>query len=657
MKIKTIVYPVLLLVLAAIVAASSAGYAEDGDGLSLASWLRTKDDGGMIQTIDLPAVSRQGFDIELQEVLIEDQRVYFSLVIRWDEAADVQSVQIGTIEKGLTIGGESFDLAQDWDLMMRGPLSEETRRPGMRHLVSMARLPKDALPDGEIPIRLEIPKLYLTFEASFEQKEIEGPWVFEFTVDGSPMNELTRIVPLNSRIQTGRQLYQAQELVYSPIRARVHLVWDFSDQTARINRTGNTIFKNFEDRNLLGFILKDGAGNQIELTEPDYDYSAQNSDEPLTAFEFDLYSASLEEDWAWLKDAEDLTLTPYAVTLFGPEREADGIERYHALEPIPIRSKVADVESFMADFEPEYSLWDLFDTANPYVKPVRLTQTTESGIVIMLDKVLVTENSIKVSVLAGTDRFDKNSKSLTGFEIKDAFVEVGPIQPYPPDYIEPIYGGGGGGGEPFINDVNDDPLVIMNLISGALMYPDGFVSAKEPIQAKVSISAVDVCWDESGTVPSNAWSCFTEEGPFIFEFETDGAELAALTKEIELDKTITVEGQELTLKRIRFNPLDVILFIDGYRVTTVNPAFDFLAAFIEADDGTTLSLNPWSLPFSGFERMIVDAAANESLAKTETLKIHICTGRRHDRPIPDYDPDNMKFFSCDPAWSTTVDLK
>ena len=663
MKIKWNVYAVLLLVLAAMVLVPTAGRAEDGEPYQpLARWFGVEDGDaeGMIQQLDLPVVSHGGVEVTLRETLVEDQRVYLSLLIAWDQNDEINSVQVGMVEDGLTLGGESYDLVQDWNLMMEwDPFSDEANHSGMRQLVLMSRVPKDALPNGEIPMRLEIQKLYVESDSAPDQREIEGPWIFDFVADASTMIEQTRIVPLNSLIRTGRQRYQALELVYSPIRARVHLVWDLTDEVPLINRFGRAIHKNLDDRNLLGFILKDGAGHQIELAAADYDYPKEISDEPLTAIEFDYCSGALNDNLAWFQDADNLTLTPYAVTLFGPEREADGIERYHALEPIPIRveAAAADVESFMADFEPEYTFWNLFDTANPYVKPVRITQKTENGIVVMLDKVLVTENSIQISVLAGTDRFGKDSKPLTGFEIKDAFVEVGPIQPYPPDYIEPIYGGGGGGGEPYINAVNDEPLVIRNLIGGALMFPDGYVSAKDPIQVKAVIRGIDVCWDESGMNPSNAWSCFTEEDPLIFEFETDGAELAALTKEIELDETITIEGQELTLKRVRFNPLNIILFMDGYRIGAGHSAFDYLTVFAEADDGTTLLMNPWSLPFSGFERMIVDEAINESLAKTESLKIHFCTGTWTKSPPAGFDPNDMKFYKCDPAWSTTVNLE
>ena len=51
-----------------------------------------------------------------------------------------------------------------------------------------------------------------------------------------------------------------------------------------------------------------------------------------------------------------------------------------------------NLEDFMLGFEPEYGDRDyVLDTTNPYVKPIRQLQTTESGVVLLLDKVLVTE--------------------------------------------------------------------------------------------------------------------------------------------------------------------------------------------------------------------------------------------------------------------------
>ena len=62
------------------------------------------------------------------------------------------------------------------------------------------------------------------------------------------------------------------------------------------------------------------------------------------------------------------------------------------------------------------------------------------------------------------------------------------------------------------------------------------------MHVRVKINRVQVCWDEEIAPQSYTSSCYSETEPLTFEFDTDGAELAKLTKEIELDETVDIEG-------------------------------------------------------------------------------------------------------------------
>ena len=85
----------------------------------------------------------------------------------------------------------------------------------------------------------------------------------------------------------------------------------------------------------MGFVLQDGHGNRAEISRRDIDYTSEIEELQECVF----YSDSENNGWEWLKDAESVTLTPYIVTLAGPQGNAPGIERFHALEPFNVSLK------------------------------------------------------------------------------------------------------------------------------------------------------------------------------------------------------------------------------------------------------------------------------------------------------------------------------
>lgn len=321
-------------------------------------------------------------------------------------------------------------------------------------------------------------------------------------------------------------------------------------------------------------------------------------------------------------------------------------------------SAQSGLETFMQEFEPDYGLDGdyVLNTANPYVKPIRQMVTTESGVVIMLDKVLVTEDQIVATVLLGVEPANADWTPPSNFQLGFAAMEVTPHIPYPSDYFEIIHGGGGGGG-PILNNIHDDPFVVYDFVRSELMFDDGYVSPKDSMHVKVKILHYEICWDIELSENYSEPSCFREQGPWEFEFETDGKELAEKTKEFEIGKKFEIEGKSFSLDRLRFNPMHLIAFISGSGVDCRTPGYlDNLHVFIETDDRTAIHLWSHMHPYIGFDRQITDDVIIASLEKTKSLKVMFCLSDINGEFPSDYNPDKIKFYTCDPAWTTVIQL-
>ncbi len=654
MKIKTMVYPVLLLVLAAMIAVPTVGRAEDGALPTLADWFGIEDDQGLIQKLDVPAVSDQGVEMKLNEILIEGSRVYLGLTMISDRIVASHSLQIGEMKDGLRIGDETFTL-QEGTFSALTDVYSDGAYDGKASIVLFADVSSELLAADEISMTLTIDKIHYSSDSGFPE-ELNGEWAFDFLADGTIAKELTRRAALDHEFVGNRKPYTATEMIVSPIQTRIGI---------RRNVPGEYEFKNvdvtsghliyYEEGDLLGFIIEDTHGNRIEASEPDNNRRKTDPD----VIEFDFFTKPGHSGWEWLKDAKVVKVTPYVATLAGPENDAEGIARYHALESFRVKMNPSEneLEKFMADFEPDYQIEDVIDTANPYVKPVRMMQTTESGIAILLDKVMITEDRLYVSVLLGLDQEGDHPTKPASFKINGAGIEIGPIVPYPEDYFEVQHGGGGGGG-PYIHVLHDAPLVALSGVGSPLLFSDGYVSTKSPIQVRVEIISLEVCWNDDPEVEyAENLSCFTEDGSWVFEFEADGTALAAKTKEIELDETLEVSGQAVTLNRLRFNPMELILFMEGAEARLKMEAnLIDLASYFETDDGTRLRFWKNSFPYAGFRRTFMDPAVIQSLEETERLKIGFCVADP-EKVEPHHSYFDLDYYICDPAWSTVVDIK
>lgn len=629
-------------------------FAEDADYVPLREWFDFEDPEGLVQAIDLPPVTHHGIGIELREILIENHRVHLSIMVKSDRIEDVNSLQLGHIENGLRIGLlDFFDLYGSSSSSAAYALFPDGKRDGAVQVVLTAVVPESLLSGDKVPMHLAIDKIYIPDEGGLLGVDLHGFWSFDFTADMTKPRELTREFELDYPFVGDGELFTALTLTCSPMRARISVERMLPKEVLERDDFEKGSWLYSTPGNLHGFIVTDENGNRIEAAYPEYDYL---SEQPKPVVEIDYFSTAGNNGWAWLKEAKEITVTPVMTSLAGPQNmEADGIDRYLPLEPIQVKtaSEPTEIETFMEDFEPDYTLYGGLDTRNAYVKPVRLMQTTKNGLTVMLDKVLVTEDNIYISVLMGIA--EKNGKNLvlpSDFQINGYDIDVSPVVPYPPDYFEIKLGGGGGGG-PYINVVHEDPLVVYDGIGKNLMYSDGYVSVKDPMHVKVRILRVEVCWDEETAPQRYTSACYTETEPLTFEFDTDGAELAKLTKEIELDETVDVEGTEIKLNRLRFNPMELILFTGDLKWD--KPYSDFSNAYVETDNGTRLRLNPRSYPFSGFSLKTVDPGEIAALEKTEKLKIGFCVPDPEKVPAGYYYSD-LDYYICDPAWSAVIDL-
>lgn len=325
-------------------------------------------------------------------------------------------------------------------------------------------------------------------------------------------------------------------------------------------------------------------------------------------------------------------------------------------------SAAGELEEFMHTFEPDYEIPYFefaggMDTRNEFAQPVRLMQTTEKGVVLMIDRVLVTEDDLTVSVLMGYKPKRENWVRPDSFRLGLAGLELSPILPYEEPF-EVL--GGGGGGESFgLTLLNEEPFVVVDTIASPMMFYDGYVSAKEPIKVKIKILYYEVCWESKSEGGFYGTDCFKETGPWEFEFETDGSALAEKTRDYELNRSVVVDGRTLELTRLRFNPMQPILFTDESSNEDSQGWGRTIACFLETDDGTVFQLNRHHFPYYGYTSKVAKSAWAKALETTETLTLKFCV----TKPITsaadfpeDFDMNNPKFYTCDPAWTTVIQL-
>ncbi|AOH44114.1 hypothetical protein BEQ56_11940 [Anaerolineaceae bacterium oral taxon 439] len=301
---------------------------------SLREWFAIQSHPELVETLDVPAVSHHGVEMKLEEVLIEDNRVYFSVFVSAGKEITNFTHQIGIVQDGLTIGNQSFALNQEWWYQSQHLGYSDESDPKSRIMIILrADVAKEFLTDGEIPMKLQIDSI--SDYSDSPGTHLNGPWVFEFTVNGKKAKDLTRTVAIDRTFTGDRRTYTAVEMLFSPIRSRIRVQRFLKVEQFVGEIYGHKFWSSDSQGNLLGFVLQDGHGNRAEISRRDIDYTSEIEELQECVF----YSDSENNGWEWLKDAESVTLTPYIVTLAGPQGNAPGIERFHALEPINVSLK------------------------------------------------------------------------------------------------------------------------------------------------------------------------------------------------------------------------------------------------------------------------------------------------------------------------------
>ena len=643
-------------------------FAENEAYEPLTDWYAFEDSAGAVQKLDYPAITHHGIAIKPNEVYVESNRVYLSLTVKSDRIVDVNSLQMMSENNTLRVGegsqfrDQSFQFSDSsWSRKENSPFAR-MEREGMTQLVLTADIPENLLLNDEVPMRLFIEHVRFIVEGEPMGIAYYGPWIFEFTADLRPTHAQARTVALNYAFIGDGELFEATKMTVSPLRTRIIVRRSLPSRLFDRDKQAGEIFSYMNSGNLLGFAVADSSGNRIEITDVESNFDYDPGKPAPSVAEVTFFSDAANNGWDWLKDAGELTVTPYFATIYGPKNDGAGLERYVAADALTIETApggtdtaAGKLESFMADFEPEYTLFGALDTRNPYVKPVRMIQTTKNGAVLIIDRVLVTENGIFVSVLIGIPSGNGSAKLLSNFQLDGRTVDVSPRVAYPEGYFKPTFGGGGGGG-PHVQLVSEDPPVGVDGIGSALMFDEDYVSAKDPMHVKVEIGGYSLCWDESVEMPYVGSHCYSETGPWIFEFDTDGAELAAKTREIELNESFKVEGYDVSVDRIRFNPMQTILFTSNTSLGGL-PYEEKLAALIETDDGTRLRMYRQAYPFAGYTVKTIDPDEITALDKTEKLKLLFCLGTDDAFVLGDLEVGSRDPIDCDPVWSTVIDLK
>jgi hypothetical protein len=145
-------------------------------------------------------------------------------------------------------------------------------------------------------------------------------------VDGTLVTRETREFPLKVRFKEKKDEFEITQLSISPIRARINV----THLNARllgsyVDEDGKEIKYYDTSINLTGFLIQDGKGNEAEIATRDYPYS--ESEESVFEFTSDV----ADNPYSWLKNADQVTITPYFTRLSG-NSGGTGIRRNYPVD-------------------------------------------------------------------------------------------------------------------------------------------------------------------------------------------------------------------------------------------------------------------------------------------------------------------------------------
>ena len=211
-------------------------------------------DVGQIQTITeddrLVEWNAADIDIKLDQVMLEKNSLSYSILVGGNLPMDVTRVRF---YEAIEINGER-------PFQSGSGSSEVVSTDGPIVMYHMTFNSDQDLPDTDnIHIKITLYRMDITTQTKTER--VEGPWVFEFDMDGSTLTADTQIYQLSNEFDVNNIHYKPDKLVFSPVRQRLYV------RKERIaDAAGATFVPVSESRgNLVGFILTTDDGTEIEL--------------------------------------------------------------------------------------------------------------------------------------------------------------------------------------------------------------------------------------------------------------------------------------------------------------------------------------------------------------------------------------------------------
>lgn len=298
-------------------------------GNSLTSNFGVEEGSEVITTVDLEGQTHNGVEIKVDQVFIEPDRIFFSIMVASDLIDEEHPYRLGIQALQLKIQGDEIPYVSQ--TMMFDPYLVSDSKTAENESIPVviwfmeAELPNDYSQETQVPIQIHIKEMNYWDKHFGGATIIEGPWEFDFSVDGTLLARETRNYPLDLTFHEDDKEYAVQQLSISPVRTRM-----------TVKRVNPLLYGQYEDENgvlrniyitsinLTGFLIQDENGNEAEIATREYLFT-ENSDA-----KFHFSSDPAKNPYTWLKDAEKIVVTPYFVRLEGNTGQP-GIKRHHPL--------------------------------------------------------------------------------------------------------------------------------------------------------------------------------------------------------------------------------------------------------------------------------------------------------------------------------------
>ncbi len=299
-------------------------------GNSLAEVFGVGEDADVITTVDQMSVKKNGVEIKVDQIFIESDQIYFSVLIASDLIDPEHPYQTQISRHTLVVEGETVPYVADTYMSFDVQMTEDTKGGGklipVITRVMQAPTGSDYSQQKDVSIKITLDDVSYWEKGFTYPKNITGPWEFEFKVDGTRLAKETRDYPLSVSFNDNEKMYEVQHLSVSPIRTVITV--------SRVNPIINNVYtdENGEEQifystsiNLNGFLIQDQAGNETELTTREY----LRSEWKTAVYEFT--SDPEKNPYGWLKNAESVKVTPY-VTSLNWKSDQKGIRRLKPIE-------------------------------------------------------------------------------------------------------------------------------------------------------------------------------------------------------------------------------------------------------------------------------------------------------------------------------------